>query len=391
MTSPVIGPLSEDEEPAPSSDALLVVTGVLDEVLADQMETHRRAARRAAGIVDAVALARRYPHVFTQLTGNAGVEMAERAVLFDVALRLQVTEHQVRNMAHTAETAQGRLPWLWQRALDGFAPFALVEATVLGLARLAVRDDADETAHAAEAAACRIVDAATSEWAVACTPATFRRRLHALLDRLDPRDPSVRHADALQDRRVLVQDAGDGMAWLSAYLPAIDALAIKRRLTSTAKHAQKDKRECRTRDQIRADLLTAWLRGDDTDTAVRTKIFVTIPITLLASTRTGPGAADHAGAGGGDRCGMCGGFAEQARIVGHGPLDPLTAKQLFLNAKAFHRILTDPIRGVTLDLDRRAYRPTTAQRDFLTLQHGTCARDGCTRLALDTDLDHDQP
>src|SRR5688572_8352397 len=123
MTSPVIGPLFEDEEPPPSTNALLVVTGVLDGVLADQMETHRRAARRAAGVVDAVVLARRYPHVFTELTGDAGVEMAERAVLFDVALRLQITEHQVRNMAHTAETAQGRLPWLWQRALDGFAPF----------------------------------------------------------------------------------------------------------------------------------------------------------------------------------------------------------------------------------------------------------------------------
>ena len=88
---------------------------------------------------------------------------------------------------------------------------------------------------------------------------------------------------------------------------------------------------------------------------------------------------------------MCGGFAEQARLVGHGPIDPLTAKQLFLDATAFHRVVTDPIRGVILDMDRRSYRPTTAQRDWLTLRHGTCARDGCTRLALDADIDHDNP
>jgi len=88
---------------------------------------------------------------------------------------------------------------------------------------------------------------------------------------------------------------------------------------------------------------------------------------------------------------MCGGFAEQSRIVGHGPVDPLTAKQAFLDAKAFHRVVTDPIRSAILDMDRRTYRPSTAQRDWLTLQHGTCARDGCTRLALDADLDHDHP
>ncbi|HWI30312.1 MAG TPA: DUF222 domain-containing protein [Microbacterium sp.] len=381
MSSPSIDALSEDDgRPPATRDALTVVTGVLDDVVADRMETNRRAARLAAGIVDAIALARRNPFIFTELTGGPASEIAERAVILDVALRLQVTEHEVRNLAHVAETAQQNLPWLWRRALDGFALFSLLETTVTGLLRLAVREDADAEERAAAAEARAIVDAATSEWVVTCTPATFRRRLNTLLDRLDPRSADVRHADALQRRRVMVEDAGDGMAWLSAYLPTIDALAIKRRLTSTAKHVQKDPRETRTRDQIRADLLGAWLRGDGTPTAVRTKIFVTIPVALLAGASTD-----------GDRCGMCGGTAEQARLVGHGPVDPLTAKQLFLDAKAFHRVITDPVRSVILDVDRRSYRPTTAQRDHLILTHGTCARDGCTRLALDADIDHDRP
>ena len=80
----------------------------------------------------------------------------------------------------------------------------------------------------------------------------------------------------------------------------------------------------------------------------------------------------------------------QAQLVGHGPIDPLTARQAFLDATGFRRVITDPVRGVVLDMDRRTYRPTKAQRDWLILQHGTCARDGCTRLALDADLDHEQ-
>ncbi|MBS1674622.1 MAG: HNH endonuclease, partial [Actinobacteria bacterium] len=56
----------------------------------------------------------------------------------------------------------------------------------------------------------------------------------------------------------------------------------------------------------------------------------------------------------------------------------------------FRRVITDPVRGVVLDMDRRTYRPTKAQRDWLVLRHGTCARDGCDRLALDADLDHER-
>jgi hypothetical protein len=42
-------------------------------------------------------------------------------------------------------------------------------------------------------------------------------------------------------------------------------------------------------------------------------------------------------------------------------------------------------------MDRRSRRATPAQRDWLVLQHGTCAVDGCTRLALDADIDHETP
>ncbi len=117
-------------------------------------------------------------------------------------------------------------------------------------------------------------------------------------------------------------------------------------------------------------------------TPVKTKLFVTVPVGMLTGT-----TADAEG-----RCTTCGGsgHAEHARIVGGDTIDPLTAKQLFLDAKAFHRVIFDPVRSVVVDLDRRRYRSTQAQRDWLALLHGTCARDGCNRLAIDSEIDHEQ-
>jgi hypothetical protein len=369
--------------------ARMAFVGVLDDLLADQVEANRRTARRADGIREVLVMARANPYVYTDLSvelpGDLAVRAAENAAVLDLSLRLQLPDGQVRALSRIAEAAISELPALWRRALDGFAPFPLVEASVSAALRLRPPLGADATTVATAREAIAILDAATSEWVVTLTPAAFRRRLRILVDRLDPAEPAVRHTQALTDRRVVVEEGDDGMSWLMVLMPTIDAIAARRRLTSTAKHLQKDARDGRSRDQIRADLASAWLRGVGTATAVKTKVFVTIPIGVLSGTGTG------AGAGHDRRCTVCGGsgFAEQARIVGHDTIDPLTAKQLFLDAKAFRRVITDPVSGVVVDMDRRTYRPTRAQRDWLVLQHGTCARDGCSRLALDADIDHE--
>lgn len=206
--------------------------------------------------------------------------------------------------------------------------------------------------------------------------------MKTLLARLDPTPGEQKHARGMAERRVVLEDAEDGMSWLMALIPTVKAVAIKRRLTSTAKHVQKDLREGRSRDQIRADLFSDWLCGVGTSAAVTTTVFVTVPVGLLTGDTTGS-ATDPVP-------GNPVASATEAQLVGHGPLDPATARQTFLDAPAFRRVITDPVSGVVLDLDRRTYRPTKAQRDWLVLQHGTCARDGCTRLALDADLDHER-
>ncbi len=351
-------------------DAAFFVESALDDLQCADIDLNRYEARRSARIADAVALARRNPEVYVHGTGKDALVQAERAAVFDIALRLRCSEDYVRGVLFTAEQAMAHLPLLWQQATDGFVSMYLVGRTVGALARVRADFGTSEEELDLEREAMRLIDEAASEWALSCPPAAFLRRLRTLVDRLDPVGAAERHTRKVRERRVVVQEDEDGMSWFMAYIPTIEAIAAKRRLTSAAKHAQKDPDECRTRDQIRADLCSAWLRGIGTDTAVKTKIFVTIPVELLEGTPVPP---------------------REAELVGHGPIDPLTAKQLFLDATAFRRVIIDPVRSVVVDMDRRSRRATPAQREWLILQHGTCARDGCNRLAQDADIDHKTP
>lgn len=378
MSEPLRSVEGMDEVAEVTAEA--VMAHVLDALIPNQMDANQGAARLAAGMRDALAYAATNPHIYTHLVGDAGRRAAEGAALLEIALRVHIPEGRVRDLARVATVAGREVPELWRRAHEGFAPFPLVEATTDAIARLRPGTGATDAEHAAAADAIALVDAQTAQWVLSLTAGAFRRRLRILIDRLDPHGMTARHAYALEQRRVVIDDPEDGMAWVHVLMPAIDAIAFRRRATATAKHLQKDAREGRNRDQIRADLASAWLRGVGTPTATKVKVFVTVPVGLIGGTATG---ADGS-------CTLCGGtgITEQARIVGGDTLDPLTAKQLFIDADTYRRLIVDPVHGVVVDLDRRRYRPTTAQRDLLVLTHGTCARDGCDRLALDSDIDH---
>lgn len=353
-------------DPTPLT-AAEVASILLDDLTCTDIEANRQAARRSERIVEALELARQHPEIYTH---DADVTVAERAAVLDIGLRLHLSEDHVCALQHTTSWAMRHLPALWGRAHDGFASLRAVQQTMTQLLPLEPPVDAPpeiiEQVHAVYAR----VDAAAADWVLTCPPEAFCRRVKALIDRISGDLAARRHTRAMADRKVTRADAGDGMSWITALMPTIEADKIWGRLTATAKHLTKNERGGRTRDQIRADLFTAWLTGTGTPTAVKTKIFITIPVQLLAG-RPVP--------------------VEQARIVGGDTIDPLTAKQMFLDANAFHRVITDPIKGVVVDMDRRTYRPTRTQRDWLVLQHGTCSRDGCTRLAVDADVDHDRP
>jgi Domain of unknown function (DUF222) len=77
-----------------------------------------------------------------------------------------------------------------------------------------------------------------------------------------------------------------------------------------------------------------------------------------------------------------------ATLEGYGPIDAATARELAGHAPSFIRILTDPITGTILDVDRSTYRVPADLTRWLQMRDKTCTFSGCGRRARDCDIDH---
>ncbi|WP_147305816.1 DUF222 domain-containing protein, partial [Subtercola boreus] len=175
-----------------------------------------------------------------------------------------------------------------------------------------------------------------------------------------PRTAVQRHLDAAARRRLDLDPATDGMAYLTLYLPAVEAVAIHNRATDLARSA-KTSGDPRTPTQLRLDTLTDLLLNADPTTpgttqGIRARIHVTVPaLTLLGTptpTRNTPGTpttATHDGSTASDPGHPppepSPGFAQ---LEGYGPIDRLTALHLTRHAPTFTRVLTDPATGCAL-------------------------------------------
>lgn len=366
-------------------DDAFVLRSLFLDVEAEQFEANRRAARQCEYLAEVLAYARAHPDLYVDhqsdvrpsgplppLGGMA--ELALRCAVLEASSRLRLTEHEVRDAAATADRARVDVPRVWEAARDGLTSIDHVKAILSQVHAFADRPeglvDFDELLR---------------DVAVAATVAGTRRQARAIADRLTDRTRTQRHAAAFARRHVYVEDVADGMSWVYGMVSTDRAHAIDRQLTRTAKQMSVEERDGRTAAQIRADLFADLLTGTGSgQQAKNVKVLVTVPFDRLvpeaqASVRTVPGVG--APAVGLDLNADC-------LIPGVGPIDDATARQLLLDAGAFTRVITDPVTGVILDMDRRARRATRAQREWLALRHGTCLRDGCTRLAIDADIDH---
>ncbi|KTR86684.1 hypothetical protein NS220_18135, partial [Microbacterium testaceum] len=77
-----------------------------------------------------------------------------------------------------------------------------------------------------------------------------------------------------------------------------------------------------------------------------------------------------------------------ATLDGYGPIDLDTARRLAGEASSWVRLLTHPVSGAPLVLDRQTYRVPAALRRWLGVTSPTCVFPGCNRPAHDCDLDH---
>ena len=205
----------------------------------------------------------------------------------------------------------------------------------------------------------------------AMTRSKFAARARTRREREHPESIAVRHAKARRDRRVELHPDEDGMAWLNAYLPAEEAVAAFNRIQSAAKALQ-GAEESRTLTQLRADVLSDLLltgispgpRMGRPGPRIPAHASLTVPVLTLLGLGEEPAVLD-----------------------GYGPIAPDVARRLVGDGTSFTRILTDPINGAVLALDRKQYRPTKAQRRFLRSRDRTC-RGGCNRAAEHCEIDH---
>lgn len=194
----------------------------------------------------------------------------------------------------------------------------------------------------------------------------------------------------------------DGMATLTALLPADRARRIEEQLDVTARSLRNEADEDRTLAQIRADVLADLVLGGSgaggagggaaagragggaRDTlctrcagspapGAPATVFVTVPaLSLIAAERGEAEPAD----------------AAPALLDGYGPIPMDMALELAAGATHWVRVLTHPITGTMLDVERTTYRVPTSLRRWLAVRRGTCVFAGCGRSAHRCDIDH---
>ncbi|WP_306905984.1 HNH endonuclease signature motif containing protein [Arthrobacter pascens] len=225
-------------------------------------------------------------------------------------------------------------------------------------------------------------------------PSRFRAKARTWRERHHPVSIEKRHSKGILDRRVEYAPDRDGMAWLSAYLPADTAAGIWDR-TTTAARALQGPDEGRTLTQLRADTVAAWLL-EDTGTGTGN----TATITGSTTATTGAMAAGTTTTGGVPSpkaqvlitvpvFALMGLTDEPATLDGYGPIPASMARRLVADgADSFHRVLTDPRDGAPLEIGRTSYRIPTAMRQWLRMRDGKCPFPGCNNHSLDNEADH---
>lgn len=421
-------PFSSDSLTTIALDA--IVTG-LEQVEQTMRELDAERVRLLAEAFDLAAVeGEEAGHPESHLVQGSRGELALRAVRAEIAAALHVSERTVERQLTHAHTLTWQYPTVLEALRDGRIS-ARHAAVISDAGRpLGAGDDAPTVWRRGEYAE------AVLEHATASTPAALSARARRIAEHFAETPLDERHAQARRERRVWVEDRDDGMAELRAHLPAVEAYAVKDRLTRAARAV--DEAECaagsrtdRCRDEIRADVLTDLLLngeipngeipsanscGGNTASSglggvpprsperlrtvinpIRAVVQVIVPAARLAtddpppdtpsrgtsppdtsSRGAGPPSAESPSAESPDD--------DPPELIGYGPIDGATARDLAGNAHHWERIFADAGTGNVLSVDR--YRPSEQMRRVLRARDVHCRFPGCRMPAHRCDIDH---
>ena len=325
-----------------------------------QRSTTIAQAEQFAAIHTILAEARAFPEVFlpsgADRTGRDAEDFATRAAVADLAIRLGLAEETVRTQAYQAGILLTRTPRVWTAFRDGDVSTPNAR-TVAELA--ATLPDSSPELFAA-------FDDAVLRGASTLTPARFREQARILRERMYPEQLMERHRRRVEERRVALEPDIDGMCWLSVYMSAEVGQRTMVNLDHAAMSLSAHPDETRTLAQIRADVAGDLLTGGSpVSGGPRVSVAVTVPVMTLLGHSDEPGSLD-----------------------GYGPIDAETARALAAQAPSFMRILTHPITGAVLDLDRKRYRVPKDLRTWVGIKGGGCTFPGCGRRPRNCDVDH---
>ncbi len=336
-----------------------------DDLNAIERQMRRLEAARAEALI--VAYERSLQDLVERFGSKAGGRSGPgaRSFLKQTAAELQMTEGAVAHLLDTAVEARETMPATWAVFLDGRAPWKAVDTAVrenLGVpAELLGQYDALAATAVQKTHASRLKD-----------------RLRRIRERLLVDSATTRRRLASANRRVDLELLGDGQAAWVVRGDAPEKVAADAALTAAAVAAKGIAGETRSITQLRhdivMDLILEGLKADavpDPATkvarrkGVSVELYLTVPVLTLLGHGTAP-----------------------ATIEGYGPIDIERARELAAEAPSFFRVLTDPVTGVRLDLDRTAYRPPADLKRWLRIRDQECRDPGCRRPAHRTDLDH---
>ncbi|PZU45260.1 MAG: HNH endonuclease [Microbacterium sp.] len=327
--------------------------------------------------------------------------MVDRSVRLELACALRITEHAAGELLARATALVDQYPSAWEALHDG------------NITDQHVRYLVDLLSTATPEVAARVSERAV-QLAIDLPAGMFRRALRALLEEAAAPTLTERHQQALTQRRVWVDPASDGMAYLTAHLPAVEAHAVFDRLTRMGKtivgrHAGTGARDGadpdtgddartdasdgagtdaaavgvddatagpdpRTLDQVRADMLCDLLIDGTCDghsgaaRGIRPTVVVTVPVLSLlddAQAATAP-----------------------ATVEGLGPIPIDTARVLCGGGADWMRVLTHPETGMVLSVGRTRYTPPPELKRLIRWRSGRCMAPGCTAPASRCEIDH---